>query len=101
MMHLFPLEPLSMEFIDAADKTTIVGSRESGHIVLVAYQFPFDPDTGVPFSTTVLVATDDRQPREVRGVYSLATRLWSAKMFQASAARQALKRLRENSDTSG
>ncbi|WAB09232.1 hypothetical protein SEA_LITTLEMUNCHKIN_56 [Gordonia phage LittleMunchkin] len=96
-MNLYPLAPMSSEFISEATRVEKVGAREDGHVAVTAYHFPFDPDTGVPFRTVVLVATDDRH-LDRYGVYSLAGRLWESRMFQASSVRGALKRLQVDID---
>ncbi|UJE15711.1 hypothetical protein SEA_LIGMA_56 [Gordonia phage Ligma] len=98
-MNLYPLTPMSMEFIAAAaERTEHVGTRDDGQTSVTAYHFPFDPDTGVPFATTVLVASFAAGEYAEFVTYPLATRLWRVSWIKSSAVVRVMKKLHAKLD---
>ncbi|WIC90035.1 hypothetical protein SEA_SISKO_53 [Gordonia phage Sisko] len=92
-MNIYPLVPMSREFITAAVRTEHIGTRDDGQMSFTAYHFDADPETGVPFRTTVVVASFAAGEYSEFATYSLATRLWEARLFKSSAVKRAMDRL--------
>ncbi|QNL30181.1 hypothetical protein SEA_MARIOKART_54 [Gordonia phage Mariokart] len=91
------MRPFSREWMAAA-KVEQVGTANDGEITVNAYHFDTDPDTGVPFATTVVSASFAAGVYAEHAEYSISTRLWNWRWTRASAVTQAVKRLRAKLD---
>ncbi|UYL88167.1 hypothetical protein SEA_EVAA_56 [Gordonia phage Evaa] len=78
-MPLYPIPPMSADWISACTKVETVASREA--IEVEAHYFDVDPKTGLPFATVVLVATINTErngePVLAYGTYAVAGALWA------------------------